>query len=922
MKYPRLSRFTFQASRLTSRYQCRSERKTYKTVVPRFRKRLYLSGSIGDTTASGFSRLFVFLFSRFLVFAVTSILLIAQPVSAQVVEIPDPNLENAIRATLNIPDNNPITQQEMLQLTELIAWQLNITNLTGLQYATNLENLPLWGNQIQDVTPLANLTKLRNLDLAYNTVESVQPIAGLINLQRLNLTINRVQDITPLANLVHLQKLYIRDNLVTDITPLANLTDLTELTVSQNQVRDLNPLTGLTRLTLLHLSDNRISDLTPLMNLTALETLRLNMNAIVDITPLIGLKNLTELWIAENPIRDFSPLAQLVGVELDLDIDLSRLDQLNLVVTIPDPNLERAIRETLALPDGVPLTQLEMLRLTELFPWQRDITDLTGLQYATNLELLALWGNQITDLSPLANLTKLRELNLAYNAVESVEPIAGLINLQRLNLTINRVQDITPLANLINLKWLYIRANLVTDITPLQGLNLIEFQYDQVCDIPPILPPVRERIENWNLPSIIRVFDPEFLFNDESNERGAFYDLNLSADFRMGWNQTPMEPTEGLATTLAGDLDYARGILQFRTAQNPNMIFLLTVSWRAYFTDEILPPGSDFWLRDENGEIIRSLAGSPQLNFLKPEVQDLIANRIVAVERCGLFDGVMLDQFANHGAFGWHLYRATEEDIIQAILNIFRSVREQTRDDFLILINANRTKATRYTEYVNGAVMELGYDSIDGYVQDRYTHDGLKGIESTLSWNEENFRSPRLNSVEGWGIPTEPPDSQDNLRQMRMITTLSLTHSNGCVMHNTGKSNHDHIWHSFWDADLGRPTGPKAQRYQHIDGLFIREFTNGWAVYNRSGEEQTITLPRSSIGVSSNKQDITHLLPDLDGEIYLRVGKPFDLNADGIVNVLDLILISQSFGTPQGDINGDGTTNILDLTLVVQQFRQ
>ena len=129
------------------------------------------------------------------------------------------------------------------------------------------------------------------------------------------------------------------------------------------------------------------------------------------------------------------------------------------------------------------------------------------------------------------------------------------------------------------------------------------------------------------------------------------------------------------------------------------------------------------------------------------------------------------------------------------------------------------------------------------------------------------------------------------------------------------------MWYDFWNANLGYPIGPKAQRYGDIEGLYIREFTNGWAVYNRSGKEQAITLPRISTGVSSTKQDITHLLPDLDGEIYLRKGKPFDLNRDGTVNVLDLILVSQQFGTLHGDINGDGTTDILDLILVAQQFK-
>ena len=333
-------------------------------------------------------------------------------------------------------------------------------------------------------------------------------------------------------------------------------------------------------------------------------------------------------------------------------------------------------------------------------------------------------------------------------------------------------------------------------------------------------------------------------------------------------------------------------------------------------------------------------AGSPQLNFLKPEVQDLIAKRIVAVERCGLYDGVMLDQFANHGVFGWHLDLASEEEIIQAILNIFRAVREQTRDDFLILINANRTKATRYTEYVNGTFMETGSDNAYlGGIPGGYSYDGLKEIESTLSWSEENLRSPQINCLEGWGIPAEPPDSLENRRWMRVITTLSLTHSDGYVMYNTGWGSvevcpecpypwgpgHEHIWYDFWDADLGQPVGHKAQHYRDIEGLFTREFTNGWAVYNRSGNVQTVTLPASATPVSDrgdNAASMTHLLPDLDGEIYLKTRNPADVNGDWVVNILDLVQVANSFGKSAPDPNGDGAVNILDLVFVAQQFSQ
>ena len=46
-----------------------------------------------------------------------------------------------------------------------------------------------------------------------------------------------------------------------------------------------------------------------------------------------------------------------------------------------------------------------------------------------------------------------------------------------------------------------------------------------------------------------------------------------------------------------------------------------------------------------------------------------------------------------------------------------------------------------------------------------------------------------------------------------------------------------------------------------------------------------------------------------------------DINQDGVVNVLDLVVVANRFGTMGGDINGDGTTNILDLVIVSQHFR-
>lgn len=213
-----------------------------------------------------------------------------------------------------------------------------------------------------------------------------------------------------------------------------------------------------------------------------------------------------------------------------------------------------------------------------------------------------------------------------------------------------------------------------------------------------------------------------------------------------------------------------------------------------------------------------------------------------------------------------------------------------------------------------------------------YSHQLLKRLEDVLLWSEENLREPRVNCLEAQGMSIEPPDGPNNLRMMRAITTLGLTHSDGYVLYTDGVRDfgppyphHHHWWHPFWDANLGRPVGEKAQPHQNVEGLFIREFTNGWAVYNRSGQAQTITLPSSAVSVSdrgNNAASMTHQLPDLDGEIYLSARSFADVNSDGMVNVLDLVQVANNFGQSTPDPNGDGVVNILDLVFVVQQFSE
>ena len=45
-----------------------------------------------------------------------------------------------------------------------------------------------------------------------------------------------------------------------------------------------------------------------------------------------------------------------------------------------------------------------------------------------------------------------------------------------------------------------------------------------------------------------------------------------------------------------------------------------------------------------------------------------------------------------------------------------------------------------------------------------------------------------------------------------------------------------------------------------------------------------------------------------------------DVNGDGIVNVLDLVILANAFGKDAPDVNGDGTVNVLDLLAVANAF--
>ena len=297
--------------------------------------------------------------------------------------IPDANLAAAIRKTLGLADDATITVADMRQLIELDAQESDISELTGLEHATNLEKLRLFENSISDISPLSKLTNLTFLNIFDNSISDISPLSKLTNLRGLYLNNNNmsdisISDISPLSELTNLTGLSLAGNNISDISPLSELTNLRGLDLQSIGISDLSSLSGLTNLTYLVIGGNNTGDISWLSELTSLTGLSLALDNRSDISPLSELTSLTGLSLAGNNISDISPLSEL--------------------------------------------TNLEMLYLDN-----NSISDISPLSELTNLEALYLNNNSISDVSPLSGLTSLRYLTLWYYLILDTSPLYPLL---------------------------------------------------------------------------------------------------------------------------------------------------------------------------------------------------------------------------------------------------------------------------------------------------------------------------------------------------------------------------------------------------------------------------------------------------------------------------------------------------------------
>ena len=312
-----------------------------------------------------------------------------------------------------------------------------IRDLSPLVGLPNLRSLSVPGNLIGDLSPIAGMTELTDLEIGGNhwVDEDLQHLNGLMALRSLDLASSEIGSIAALANLPQLRRLALGgDPRLRDIRVVSKFPNLESFYLWESNVSDLSPLGGLMNLQSLGIYEVPATDLTPIFGLVNLRRLILGQMGLSDMSIFTHFSNLQQLSLGKN---NFTSLAELIESDVladDAELDLTNnplsreaieneiplLEARGIEVrfsaaefAVPDDTLRSALAAASGTPDQFAFRRGYFRHVRALDLSGLGITNLSGLEHATNLQFLNLADNDIEDLSPLLELSLLEQLALS-----------------------------------------------------------------------------------------------------------------------------------------------------------------------------------------------------------------------------------------------------------------------------------------------------------------------------------------------------------------------------------------------------------------------------------------------------------------------------------------------------------------------------
>ncbi len=637
---------------------------------------------------------------------------------------------------------------------------------------------------------------------------------------------------------------------------------LTRLRAENRGIQDLSGLQFATNVTYLRLPDNEISDLSPIAGLINLRNLEVGHNRISDISSIAKLINLEILELYSNEISDLSPLTGLINLHY---LDISDNPFSDISPTAGLINLEVINFTNKNIGDISFLAGFKKLK--SFTTWDNPISDISVLAELPQLERVSICHSAgLPDISPLAGLTNLKELYFVCNETSDISPLAGLTKLTRLSLRCNEnISDISPLAGLVNLKWLEIPQNNISDISPLAGLaNLtwLDLSRNNISNLSP-LDGIRENLKTFHW------YGNPVYPTDAPKIEGPWRWVVLP--------DTKLDSNTDLLSEASGSMVTETEIATHGATEGKSV-------GDAVWTSHRLPPAGRNNIEDMLKTVLHDGVIYGSVSLYSPRQQN--TTMYVGGER-GVrvwLNGTLIYERFNHQ---WNADNYTD---------FFPVTLQQGRNILLVAVRI----------WGNGF---FGFEPGTDYTVS--TGVGYTFSQTPIHTGETftlNIRAENIADLAGWqfDIAFDPA----SLEALNVTEGDFLKADGGTTFFQGGSI----------DNAAGKIGGLNAARLsaQGVSGTGTLLQVRFKA---KSAGETALTLHKFQFGsvtgdsIPAGPHQITIVV-----EGQLATG---DVNRDGVVTILDLILVAQqlgkrvSAGSPV-DVNGDGIVSILDLIRVSQ----
>ena len=617
-------------------------------------------------------------------------------------------------------------------------------------------------------------------------------------------------------------------------------------------------------------------------------------DAVVETSELTGGRRTYVLTITPHEDTDGNVIIKVApGIAKDLANNLNNPSAEHTIYVapkwIPDPNIRAVVREEIGLDEGEDFAREQLEDLTTLEGAYRQIIDVTGLEYATNLTSLSLEGNSVTDLSPFTDLTELTLLEMKGNQITDLTPLQGLTRLTSLDLRENIISDIEPLTGLVSLTDLYLTTNQISDVSPLADLsNLVTLWISEnpIKNAAPLVG-LAETIEaDIVIPSL--VVDPALrdairaALGVDSSKRLTISALQtlttLQAELSGIRNLTGLKHATALTTLeLNGnsiiDITPIRGLIQLTTLNLSNNAIVDITPLEGLIALTVLnlsnnPIGSL--------EMLAELAGLTTLELSGNSINNLeVISGLTGLLKLNISDNSLTDITRIQ-----NLTKLTALNLSNNPIGNLNVISSLTRLTTLELSGNSITDLIPLAELTRLTMLNLN----DNAVRNLMPLANLRNLTTlNLGSNAISVLDPitSLRDLKVLDLNNNSISNVSPLASLTQLDTLNLS----------------------------------ANTISDVEPLV--------ALINLA----TLRLVENPILDTTVLYPLTQRVPPVDIDISVSQYSPWDVNQDGRVNAIDSALVTAALGQsgddivlPHTDVNGDGTVDNADVLLVTENF--